>query len=74
MRTISNVLLFCSDKAERKSGVIAKRTETADFILLFFSWRDFFFSFFRDLRYKKRSLYPSLPLSKTTVIILTVQG
>lgn len=31
-----NIILFCSDKAERKNGVVSKRTETADFILLFY--------------------------------------
>lgn len=30
-----NIILFCSDKAERKGDVVSKRTETAGFILLF---------------------------------------
>lgn len=51
VRTISNILLFYSDKAEGNCGGIVKRTETGDFILLFL-WT-YFFPCFRDLRHKK---------------------
>lgn len=44
VRTISNILLFCSDKVEGECGGLAKRTETVDFILLFFL--TYFFPFF----------------------------